>query len=137
MFSGEKEIPKYYDFNYLLKPALPMEDEYQEKLLDEFAPSCADRNDIIISCAIAAFAMQGDIMFSKDVSFAPQVATEKTMDRTTLELQKMTNSKLSEYVKDKTIGYPQAGMNYKKLYNFEMFLLRQKKMRRERKRQKG
>lgn len=127
---GEKEIPKYYDFSYLLKPVLPMAEENEKNILAEMLPSKSDVDDLIIDCSINSFLIQGDTMYEKDVSQAPIVGTEKTIDGTKLHLQKKEGKDLLHYIKSRMVGYPQSSMNYNRLYNFELFLLKQKKSRR-------
>lgn len=123
----------YYKFDYLLKPALPMVEAEQKALWEEFLTP-KEYMDLLIDASINAFAAFGDAQYSANVGFKNIVATEKTMDATKLKFQKCkTVEELSQAIEGHLIPYPAARMAYNKLYNFEMFLLRQKKQRRAKK----
>lgn len=130
MNSDEKEIPRYYDFNYLLRPAPRMIQEECDILLDRFVPDNSDRKSMVIDCAINAYAIHGDSIYDKDVSFAANVPTEAIMEATKASLMGISSIKdLKEQIRAKMGHSPTIDMNYKRLYDFEIFLLRQKAQR--------
>lgn len=129
MSSDEKE--HYYNFDYLLRPPPRMVAEEQIALQNKFIPNDEDRKNLYIDLAIATMAIHGDVQYDKDVSFAGAVATEILMDSTKVTMQGKY-SKPKEVLGDimmRLNALPVAKMNYFRLFDFEMFLLRQKQER--------
>lgn len=138
MNSDEKEIPRYYDFNYLLRPAPRMSTEEQNALQEKFLLTEDDKKDFYINASLSAMAILGDVMFSKDISFAPFVATEELMDATKAHMQQLNNHKtVIQDINSKFTGHPTAKMDFQRLMDFEWFLMRQTLQRRLTKKNKS
>jgi hypothetical protein len=131
MDAPDKEIPMYYNFDYLLRAPPRMTVEEQNALMDEFLSDEDKRKELYVDLAMNTFAIHGDTMYDKDASFASQVPTESIMDVTKAAMMKTPTVKiLIMSINDKIAPIPQAKLNYFRLLDFEMFLLRQKRHRR-------
>lgn len=122
---------KYYDFNYLLKPAPKLNPEEQKELLVELLRAEQAGRDIVIDCIVNAFAISGDMLYENNLAKGPYVATESTITAAKKDLAETKNTlDLMGIIRKKIQSWPDCGPLYGRLYDFEMWLLREQKKKR-------
>src|SRR5688572_14693192 len=130
--SDTVEPPRnYYDFDWLLKPAPKLQPEEQKELMVELMQMEQNGRDIVIDCAVNAFVIEGDNRYAEDVSYKAYVGTEASIAGAKKEFREMKNTlDLVGVVKKKMLTFPGCAPHYTRLFDFEMWLLRQEKKKR-------
>lgn len=126
---------RYYDFNYLLKPAeRASTQEAQKELSVELVRLGKEGREIINSCFVNALTISGDIQYENNIAANLYVSTEKEIDLFNERSLVFTDTfEFASHVRKSLSPHAASEMIYAKLFDFEMFLLKQRKLRREQK----